>query len=185
MIKYFKLTILYIVAICILSLTGCTNEVKGTEKAKGPIKAIYLAPKNGGQLSKKELEKYPEVVSVSSLNELKQLVSKKTAIWIDKDVVDLLDESWISHEVQNHIPIALIGYNDTLYSFREKIPVFGIKGPYIDWSKRRLEPGYSIAIIKDNNNTSTSGFLKGYDTTPDVEQILSKTNMLLEGKFPD
>ena len=176
--KYNKLIICLIMATLVLSLIGCNDKGKITTKA------IYLAPKSGGQLTKEDIDKYPEVVSVTSFNELKKLVSKNTAIWIDKDSVDLVKADWIQKESESKIPIALIGYNNALYSFREKFSLFRIKDPYVDWSKQKLEPGFSIAMLKEETNTSISSFIKGYDITPDTKQILSKTNMLLEGKFP-
>lgn len=149
------------------------------------VKAIYLAPNNGGQLVNAEIEKYPEVISVSSFNELKRLASEKTAIWIDKDAVDLLDLNWIQKKAESKIPIVLVGYNNDIYSFGKKLPVFGIEGPYVEWSKERLEPGFSVGILKERTTTSTSVFMKRYGTTPDIKQILSITNILLEGEFPE
>jgi uncharacterized lipoprotein NlpE involved in copper resistance len=177
--KYLKLTISCIFVITILSLIGCTNKRENTAKA------IYLAPKDGGQLTKDDINKYPEVIRVSDFNEFKKLVSKNTAIWIDKDAVDLLDLSWVQKEAGNKIPIVLVGYNNALYSFREKLSCFGIQGPYIDWSKQKYEPGFSIGMLKEKTETSRSVFMKGYETKPDTRQILSLTNMLLEGKFPE
>lgn len=177
--KYLKLIILCILVIAVLSLIGCTN------KGKNAAKAIYLAPKDGGQLTKDDINKYSEVIRVSDYKEFKKLVSKNTAIWIDKDAVDLLDLNWVQKEAESRIPIALIGYNNAVYSFREKLSCFGIKGPLIDWSKQKLEPGFSIGMLRETTETSRSVFLKGYETNPDTKQILSLTNMLLEGKFPE
>jgi hypothetical protein len=179
MSKYLKLTISCILVITILSLIGCTNKRENTAKA------IYLAPKDGGQLTKDDINKYPQVIRVSDFNEFKRLVSKNTAIWIDKDAVDLLELNWVQKEAESKIPIALIGYNNAVYSFREKLSCFGIKGPLIDWSKQILEPGFSIGMLKETTETSRSVFLKGYETSPDTKQILSLTNMVLEGKFPE
>jgi hypothetical protein len=177
--KYLKLTISSILVITILSLIGCTNKRENTAKA------IYLATKDGGQLTKDDINKYPEVIRVSDFNEFKKLVSENTAIWIDKDAVDLLDLNWVHKEAESKIPIILIGYNNAVYSFREKLSCFGINGPSIDWSKQKLEPGFSIGMLKETTETSRSVFLKGYETSPDTKQILSLTNMLLEGKFPE
>lgn len=177
--KYLKLVVFCIFVILIFNLIVCND------KEKGIIKAVYLVSKNGGQLAKEEIVKYPEVISVTSFNELKKLVSKNTAIWIDKDAVDLVNQNWLQKEAQNQIPIVLIGYNNALYSFREKLSVSGIQGPHIDWSQQKLEPGFSIWMLKEKTNTSRLAFMKGYDSTPDTKQILSITNMLLEGKLPE
>lgn len=148
-------------------------------------KGIYLAPKDGGQLTEDDANKYADVIRVSDFNELIRLVSKNTAVWIDKDAVDLLDLNWVQKVAESKIPIALIGYNNPVYSFREKLSCFGIKGPSIDWGKQKLEPGFSIGMLKETTETSRSVFLKGYEESPDIKQILSLTNMLLEGKFPE
>lgn len=174
--KYVKLIICSILAILAFSLIGCNSKKKIT------IKAVYLVPENGGQLTKADIDKYPQVIRVTSFRELKRLTSKNTAVWIDKDSVKSVDLNWVVEKAQSKIPIVLIGYNNEIYSFREKLPCFGIKGPYIDWSKYKLEPGYSIWMYKDKANTSA--FAKGYDSVPDTKQILSITNMLLEGKSP-
>jgi hypothetical protein len=174
-----KLVNYCILIVLILGLTGCTGKGKRT------IKAVYLAPENGGQLSEGEIEKYPEVIRVTSSNELEKSASKKTAIWIDKDAVHLLDSDWLQKKSESQIPIVLIGYKDALYSFREKLSGFGIEGPDVDWSQKELEPGFSVWILNKKTNSSRSAFMKGYDSIPNVGEILSITNMLLEGKFPE
>ena len=177
--KYLKLITFCFLVITILSLIGCTNKTENTAKV------IYLAPKDGGQLTTDDINKYPEVIRVSDFNKFKKLVSKNTAIWIDKDAVDLLDLNWVQKEAESKIPIVLIGYNNALYSFREKLSCFGINGPYVDWSNQKLEPGFSIGMLKEKTETSSSAFISGYETNPDIKQILSLTNMLLEGKIPE
>ena len=176
--KYLKFIILCNLVILLLGLIGCTFKGESTAKA------IYLAPKSGGQLTDEDIKRYPEVIRVTSFNELKELASKNTSIWIDKDAVDLLDLNWLQEEEQSRIPIVLIGYNNALYSFREKLD-FGIQGPKVDWSKQKLETGFSVWMLKEKSSQSRSAFMKGYDTTPETKQILSITNMLLEGKFPE
>ena len=174
--QFIKLITYCILAISILSLAGCND------KGKTGITAIYLTPESGGQLTKEELSNYPEVISVTTFNELKNSVSEKTAIWLDKDSLNLIDLKWLQKEAASNLPIVLIGYNNALYSFRDKLDVFGIQGPRVDWSQKKLEPGFSVGMLKEPN--SSSAFMKGYNSTPDVKQILSITNMLLEGKVP-
>jgi hypothetical protein len=168
-----------ILIILILSLIGCYS------KGKAYIKAVYLIPDAGGQLTKESISKYSEVVYVTSSNELKKLVSSNTAIWIDKDAVNLVDLDWLQKQAENKIPIVLVGYNNAIYSFREILSLYGIKGPHINWDQKKLEPGFSVGMLKEQTNTSKSVFLKGYDSTPEVEQILKITDGLLEGKFPE
>lgn len=179
MVKYVKLSVLCILIVTVFNMIGCSS------KNKVVTKAVYLAPVKGGQLSKDEIEKYPEITIVTNMDELKKLATEKTAIWIDKDAVDILDSNWIWNKAQSKIPLVLVGYNNDIYSFREKLSVYGIKGPYIDWNDKKLEPGFSVAMLKEKSTTSYSVFMKGYDAIPEVKQILSLTNMLLEGKFPE
>ncbi|GFZ31410.1 hypothetical protein CSC2_19360 [Clostridium zeae] len=179
LIKKNKLAFLIIIVVVFASsFTGCYYKEKVT------VKAIYLAPKEEGQLTQKDLDNYPEVLRVTSQTELKTLVTKTTAIWIDKDSVYLVDSDWLSEKAQSKLPIVLVGYNDPIYSFRDKLSCFNIKGPYIDWSKQKLEPGFSVGMLKERTAEESSVFLKKYDITPDTKQILSITNMLLDGKFP-
>lgn len=124
--KYLKFNLFCILILTMVSLIGCSKNKENTAKA------IYLVPKDGGQLTKEDLSKYPEVTCVSDLKEMKKLVSKNTAIWVDKDTIDLLDLDWIQKEAESEMPIVLIGYNDALYSFREILSCYDIEGPYID-----------------------------------------------------
>jgi hypothetical protein len=153
------------------------------------FKAVYLKPSIGGQISSNELKKYPEILIVNSFKELKNSVNKKIAIWIDKDALNIMDDTiidnnWLSKKPQNLYPIVLIGYNNALYSFREKLSGFRIEGPYVDWSKIKLEPGFSIWMIKKKTKTSVSALMKGYKEIPKAKRILTITNALLENKFP-
>lgn len=67
--KYFKpITYFILTTFIILSLAGCNN------KARPMAGAIYLAPDSGAQLTQEELNKYPEVINVTSFNDLKKLV---------------------------------------------------------------------------------------------------------------
>jgi hypothetical protein len=179
MSKYVRLYVFCILVITILTMVGCDDKTKGT------VTTIYLLPKNGGQLTKGEIGKYPEVISVTSFDELKRLATERTAIWIDKDAVELVDLNWIQDKAESKVPLVLVGYNNALYSFREKLPVFGIQGPYVDWSKEKLEPGFSVGMLRETTSTSTSAFIKGYEATLDIKQLLSTSNMLLEGKLPE
>ncbi|GFP75328.1 hypothetical protein [Clostridium fungisolvens] len=179
LIKKDKLAFIIIIVVALASsFTGCYHKEKST------VKAIYLSPKEGGQLTKEDLDKYPEVLRVTSQKEMKALVTKNTAIWIDKDSVNLVDSDWLSEQAKNKFPIVLVGYNDPIYSFRDKLSCFNIKGPYIDWSKQKLEPGFSVGMFKEQTAEESSVFLKKYDMVPDTKQILSITNILLDGKLP-
>ena len=114
---------------------------------KVQIKAIYLTPQEGGQLSKQGIESYPEILMVNSFSELKENFQTNCAIWIDKGAVSIIDQTWLHEEPQMYCTLVLVGYNDAIYSFREKLTGFGIEGPYVDWSEQELEPGFSIWML--------------------------------------
>jgi hypothetical protein len=158
-------------------IVGCGYN----DKSKNPaLRAVYLTPQEGGQLTAQELEDYPEVLVVNSFADLKDAVQIKCAIWIDKDAVNMIDENWLHEEVQMYCPLVLIGYNNALYSFREKLTDFSIEGPYVDWNSETLEPGFSIWMLIDSTKTSTSAFMQGYDEIPSAKRIISLTNKLIE-----
>lgn len=149
------------------------------------IKAVYLVLQNSGMLSQDELKQRTEVAVVNSFDELKKYIDEKVPILIDKDAINMIENGWLQKEPQKKYPIVLVGYNDSLYSFREKMPAFGIKGPQIDWTKTSLEPGFSVWMLREENASSKSAFMRGYKVKPTVELILNVTNALLENKIPD
>jgi hypothetical protein len=161
---------------------GCSDKDNSKNSA---IRAIYLTPQDGGQLTDQELEKYPEILKVNSFNDLKNAIQAKYAIWIDKDAVTMIDETWLHEEPQIYCPLVLVGYSNALYSFREILTGFGIEGPYVDWSNETLELGFSVWMLTENTGASTSSFMRGYSETPSAKQIITITDMLLEGKFPE
>lgn len=170
-----------------VGLAACTfdtsqnkdNRKSNSQSTESP-KAVYLVSESGGVLSTEALEKYPQVVVANSFEALKQSADENTAIWIDKDAIELLDKEWMYEKSQNSVPVVLVGYNDALFSFREILSGFGIEGPSVDWSQKTLEPGFSVWMLKQKTDTSTSAFMKGYDTVPTVEKILAVTDELME-----
>lgn len=146
-----------------------------------PLKAIYLV-RGQGQLAAEDLKRHPEVAVVHTFADLKHLARAKTALWIDKDVVDLVDGEWLDQAPQRRYPLVVVGYSHALYAFREALPGHRVIGPYVDWSKETVEPGFSIWMIREETDTSRSAYMGGYEGTPTVQDILGKTNLLLEGK---
>lgn len=97
-----KLAFIIIIVVALASsFTGCYHKEKST------VKAIYLSPKEGAQLTKEELDKYPVVLHVTSQKEMKSLVTKTTAIWIDKDSINLVDSDWLSEQAKNKLNIIM------------------------------------------------------------------------------
>lgn len=170
-----RLNIIFILAILVL-ITGCAPGTSASQP-----RAIYLT--NGpGVLPESELQVHPEVQVVSTLKEFQAAVQAKVALWIDKNAVDLVnaDPGWLHQPPQKDYPLALVGYNDPLYSFRDVLLGFPIEGPYVDWSQETLEPGYSVwMILEEKEDGSHSSFFQGYPEEPTVEDILAVTDELL------
>ena len=55
----------------------------------------------------------------------------------------------------------------------------------MDWTDQELEPGFSIWMLIEKTETSTSAFMKGYTEIPSAIKIIAKTKMLLEGTLPN
>jgi len=149
--------------------------------ASSPFRAVYLV-QHPGQLSLDDLQSHPEVAVTNSFEEFKQHAQVKVALWIDKDAIELLDQPWLREAPQKYYPLALVGYNEPLYAFREVLPVAQIEGPAMDWSTMTLEPGFSVWMIQDDTGSSLSAYMRGYNQKPGVQGILDITNALLERK---
>jgi len=156
-----------------------TNQGTELNQSTVEIKAVYLMPVTGGQITKEDLAAYPEILPVTDFETLTSHTNKHIAIWIDKDAVDLLPEGWLNQEPQKYYPIVLVGYNNALYSMREKLH-FPIHGPKVDWSKQKLEPGFSVWMIEKDTPNETSAFMKGYAEPVTAERILEVSNELLK-----
>jgi hypothetical protein len=159
----------------ILLMVACTATPTSTPEAT--YKAIYLVQENG-QLSKADLQAHPEVRVTSSFEEFRKLAKNKTSLWIDVNAVKLVDKDWLKEKPQRFYPIVFIGFSDTLCAFRETLGGFGIiQGPYVDCSSP--PPGYSIWMLEEENSSSVSAFMRGYEEVPTVKNILEKTDPLL------
>ena len=126
---------------------GVTNQDTISNEPTGYSEAVYFMPVTSGQITREDLNAHPEILPVTDFASLASQTNRHIAIWIDKDAVDLLPEGWLNREPQKYYPIVLIGYNNALYSMREKLH-FPIHGPWIDWSKQKLEPGFSAWVIE-------------------------------------
>ncbi len=161
-----------------LLLTGCTFTTTH-------ISAVYFVHGQGA-LSAQDLQAHPEVIVVQTFDELKKYVSRKTAVWIDKNVTPFNAEQqkWINEAPQAYYPIVLIGTSDTLYAFRDSLGICCFMGPagiYPGYDT----PGFSVIQSKKPKEPSTPAtiFLEGYSQKPTVQSILAITNALLEGRL--
>jgi hypothetical protein len=147
-----------------------------------PIRAIYLV-QSPGQLATSDLHAHPEVIVINTFSDFKEHAQTRVALWIDKNATGLIDDGWLDQAPQMYYPLVLVGYNDTLYSFKYVLYICCFSGPAgIDWSTKVLEPGFSV-IQREGANGLISGatFLRGYNQAPQAQDILNITNALLEG----
>lgn len=149
------------------------------------IKAVYLVLPGGGEIAQTDLDQHPEVVVVHNFSMLRRnIAGHKAAIWIDKNALALVDLRWLRAEPQKYYPVALAGYNNALYVFRDMLNIGFIQGPRIDWSKHSLEPGFSVWKLLYDADGTRQAFMKGYQEQPAVSNILPITDSLLAGRIP-
>ena len=181
----------FLIAIMIMFLlVGCapiaiSAESPGTNQSEpDSISAIYLV-QDQGQLAASDLRLHPEVLVTHSFEEFKRHSQAKVALWIDRNAVSLVNMDWLHQSPQKYYPLVLVGYNDALYSFRERLAGFPIGGPAIDWSTATLEPGFSVWMIRKETSSSLSTYMMGYVQPPTVDAILTISNALLKGGPPE
>jgi hypothetical protein len=174
-------------------LAACSSAqtpepVRAPQTPELPVRvtAVYLESTSSPQLDAEDLARHPQVIAVRSQSELESRLSSGQAIWIDKGAAASLDTGRL-HELTwgKVVPIALIGYNNSLYAFRESLPIAGIRGPWVDWSRLRLEPGFAVySFRRFVHPGEVESYMRGYDGTPTVEAVLAATEPILRGEFP-
>jgi hypothetical protein len=163
--KYQRLLIL-LTLLSVSLLAGCTKEETSN------IKAVYLVGKVQ-QLSEEELANYPEIVVTKNFDELRDIISvTEASIWIDKSALHLVEDTWLHQNPQKYYPLVVVGYNNEIYAFREKLSGFGIEDPHVDWSEEKVEPGFSVWVLLEETSRSRKSFMSGYDAIPTVEMIM-------------
>ena len=171
---------LSLVLLCLL-LTSCNFEAVSSSTTR--LKAVYLVY-GQGELASEDVQAHPEVVVVQSFDEFKKYAQHKIALWIDKSATPFNSEQekWINEAPQVYYPIVLVGYSDTLYSFRDLLRLCCFMGPIIDWE---IQPGFSVIQWKATNESDDHVVitLQGYNKKPTVQSILEITNALLEGRL--
>jgi len=166
---------------------GCANDLGSSTMSaelSQRVSAVYLAPRTGGVLDQRDLKSHPSVVVVRTQKALEEHAGTRVAVWIDRDAVDSLDKEWLSARSEAHYPIAFVGYSDTLYAFRDVLPLANIKGPYVDWKNQRPRPGFAVWMLRSASPTSTSAYSKSFSDTPTVDAVLEVTDDLLESPTP-
>jgi hypothetical protein len=167
----------------LLFISSCQFRSTDDASMEPPQKAVYLTYSQG-ELSSKELKAHPEVILATTFNDFKYYASQKRALWIDRSATPLNpeQEKWINEVPQVYYPIVLVGYIDTLFSFRDLLKLCCFMGPAIG---AKPEPGFSIIQWEKTSdpNARTAAFLQGYPEKPTVASILHITNTLLAGNL--
>jgi len=168
-----------------LLVSGChfPSTANLSRTMDSPAKAVYLAY-GQMELSAQDLQAHPEVIVVRTFDDFKAYSSQKATLWIDKSATPLNSEQekWINESPQAYDPIVLVGYSDTLYSFRDLLKLCCFMGPAAD---ANMEFGFSVIQWQaaPDPDTRTAIFIQGYPQKPTVDAILNITNALLEGEL--
>ena len=112
------------------------------------VTAVYLESTSSPQLDASDLARHPQVVVVRSQSELESRLTSGQAIWIDKGAAASLDTGRLHKLTWGKVlPVALIGYNDSLYAFRESLPIAHLHGPSVQLEPRSSGTG-PFAVYK-------------------------------------
>src|SRR3974377_975153 len=105
-----------LLAILVLSLLAACRSPAPV----ATIRAVYLVQQEG-QLPHTELSQHPEILVTSSFADFQHAARSRVGLWIDKNAIGLGDSTWLDLPPQSSYPIIVIGYNDTLLSFRDSL----------------------------------------------------------------
>jgi hypothetical protein len=181
-VKYLALLVIVFSIVSCSQVATSGSSTNLSVSTTTPIRAIYLV-QDPSQLATSDLQAHPEVIVTHTFSDLEQHARTRVALWIDKDATTLINGNWLDQPPQMYYPIVLVGYNNTLYSFKYVLHICCFSGPAgTDWNTIKLEPGFSV-IQREGANGSISGtrFLQGYNQAPRVQDILNVTNALLNG----
>ena len=164
-----------------LSLILTLLSACGFQNSTTQIRAAYLV-EQGGQLPEEELKKHPEILVTSSFRDFQHAASNRVALWIDKNAVKHVDSNWLDELPQSSYPIILVGYNDTLLSFRDSLQLCCFMGPaQPDYSD--AEHGFSVIQRTNGEPGAQVTMLEGFKQTPTVDDLLQISHDLLEGRL--
>jgi hypothetical protein len=145
------------------------------------ITAAYLV-RPTGQLSQAELNRRPEIFVTTSFAAFQLAARQRIGLWIDKNAFTLVDSTWLDRPPQSAYPIVVIGYNDTLRSFRDGLTICCFAGPANpDYSG--AEPGFSVILRASGKMGAPTIMLQGFKQIPHVDDILRISNDLLDGNI--
>jgi len=149
--------------------------------APSPLRVAYLVLP-GGQLSPTDLAQHPEILVTGNFDEFKQAANHRIGLWFDKDATQLVERGWLDQMPQASYPMIVVGYNDTLLSFKYSLFIccfFGPANP--DFSG--AEPGFSVIERASGAPFAPVIMAGGFKQIPTVDAILKISNDLLDGKI--
>ena len=111
----FLLVMLFVVSCSKIGASGSSATPGATTTT--PVRAIYLVQRPG-QLAASDLQAHPEVIVTNTFSDFKEHAQARVALWIDKNATMLIHGRWLDQAPQMYYPIVLVGYNDTLFSFK-------------------------------------------------------------------
>jgi len=134
------------------------------------VEAVYLTA-GPGVLSKEDLARHPEVVVVSTSEQLKSNVSSRVSVWIDTNAIHILDYRWAHDPPQRYYPWVIVGVADV-----RKLPS-GMSGP-APAPGRAPEPGFGMWMLTREDERTQGGIPQNFKEKPTVEGILKEIRSL-------
>ena len=158
----------------ILLLPACASPT--------PIRAAYLVH-SPGRLPQSELRQHPEIFVTGSFSAFQRAARRPIGLWIDINALPLVDSSWLDQLPQAAYPIVVVGYNDTLRSFKYGLSICCFLGP-ADPDFSGSEPGFSVIQRLNGELGAPTVMVQGFKQVPHAADILRISNALLDGKLP-
>jgi hypothetical protein len=153
----------------VVALSGCAPAAAQTPSVSPEIRAVYLAPKEGGTLAADDLAAHPEVALVTRMDDLKRAAAGGVPVWIDRDAAAGADMVWLR---ALDCPIVVVGCGDGLYAFGGLLD-FGIEIPQ-GTTMDESAPGFSVWATVTEKSGFVSQRMKGFQDRPiRVEEIFS------------
>ena len=182
--KTFMVLLMLIITVCALIAIFripilFQNKYKSVKLPNKGTYIVYLKPSSGGIISKKVLERHPEIAVVTDYKTFENKISKRiVVIWIDKNAIDLLPKKWIFGTPQKYYPIILLGVgNNAEMADKLRIPIFGI--PFIAF-RNRNENGFSVWLLTSKDNDSIASVWNGYPGRININHLLNISANLMK-----
>lgn len=128
-------------------------------EARQRCEIVYLAPEKNPRFSAEEIIQEAKIYTVHSQKELEEFTNgmlRRYVIWIDTGSAGLVDKEWLYKKtVEEKLPVALIGYSNTIYAFRDILQIYRyMHGPSIPEEEKR--DGFCVYRFFDEVKTEDS-----------------------------